>query len=417
MVSSSRAVHRCDILGVGAFSDMPDGLFRSYLSPAYIAAQAQVATWMTEAGLQTHVDAAGNLIGRYAGATDGPPLIIGSHLDSVRDAGRYDGPLGIVLGIECVAELHRQGRLMPFPIEIYAFGDEEGSRFPVAMVTSRAVAGTLGAIDAEMMDAAGVTLEEAMAAYRKAIGAESGGGLHLEQARHGPALAYVEAHIEQGPVLESHGLAVGTVTGIAAQKRFSLTVTGQAGHAGTNSMALRRDPLAAAATMMVAAEELACAAGENHVATVGTLSVSPGAPNVVPGSVTFSLDVRAASDAACAILAEAIIDRFQSVAASRHVEIAHTLLHDLPASPCAAELIELMDGAIAAEGGKPMQLMSGAGHDAMILSSLCPTAMLFIRCRGGVSHNPAESVTSADTEIAQRVLLRFIENLGELHSA
>ena len=247
MVSGARAVERCDRLGLPPYSDSADGLYRAYLTPAYAASQQLVARWMAQAGMAVRIDAAGNLIGRYEGTGDGPPLIVGSHLDSVRDAGRYDGPLGIMLGIECVAALHDAGERLRFPIEIYAFGDEEGSRFPLAMLTSRAVAGTLDAQLTEPADADGVTLFQAMAAYGEAVGAAVPRDFDAyRQARHPGAFAYLEAHIEQGPVLEADGLALGTVTGIAAQRRFGIKVGGRAGHAGTTAMTLRRDALAAA---------------------------------------------------------------------------------------------------------------------------------------------------------------------------
>ena len=418
MVSGARAVERCDRLGLPPYSDSADGLYRAYLTPAYAASQQLVARWMAQAGMAVRIDAAGNLIGRYEGTGDGPPLIVGSHLDSVRDAGRYDGPLGIMLGIECVAALHDAGERLRFPIEIYAFGDEEGSRFPLAMLTSRAVAGTLDAQLTEPADAHGVTLFQAMAAYGEAVGAAVPRDFDAyRQARHPGAFAYLEAHIEQGPVLEADGLALGTVTGIAAQRRFGIKVGGRAGHAGTTAMTLRRDALAAAAAMILTAEQEALAAGGDRVATVGTVTAGPGAANVVPGSAMFTLDVRAARDADCAALADVIVARFGHIAAVRGVTLSVDALHSLPASPCDPQLMTLMDGALAAEGLPVRRLVSGAGHDAMILSALCPTAMLFIRCREGISHNPAESVLPEDADLAARTMLRFIKSLEDIYRA
>jgi allantoate deiminase len=406
MLFGGGAVARCDFLGVAPYSDTDDGLYRSYLSPAYLQAQTALRDWMVDAGMSVSVDAAGNMIGRYDGERDGPPLIVGSHLDSVRNAGRYDGPLGILLGVECVAALQREGRRMPFPIEIYAFGDEEGSRFPAAMLTSRAVAGTLTPDMLDISDTQGVTLSDALDRY----------GLSrddYETARHGPALAYLEAHIEQGPVLEARDLPVGTVTGIAAQLRYAVTVKGCAGHAGTNSMALRRDALAAVAIMISKAEAVAQAGADDLVATVGRLEVLPGAANVVPGEVRFTLDVRAGTNADRDDAARMILAGFESIAAARQVECSYEVLQDLASSPCAMPLIEAMDEAIEQTGRTPFRLVSGAGHDAMVMAALCPTAMLFIRCAGGISHNPAESVTNEDCEVALQVMLRFIDKLGE----
>jgi len=404
VASGARAVARCDELGVAPYSDAPDMLFRAYLTPAFAATQRAIAGWMQQAGMETRIDEAANLIGRYAGTGDGPPLIIGSHIDSVRDGGNYDGPLGVMLGIECVAALHAAGKRAPFPIEVYAFGDEEGSRFPASMLTSRAVAGTLDPADLEVGDRTGQSLDEALAPFELST-------LTYAKAAHGPALAYLEAHIEQGPVLESEGLAVGVVTGIASQLRYELTVTGRAGHAGTTTMSLRSDALTAAAEMVLAAERIARDAASDVVATVGRLIAGPGAPNVIPGRVGFTLDVRSLDPTRRNAAAEAILAEFEAVAARRGTALATEQVNDFAASPCDPELIGLLSAAF---GDQPQfSLPSGAGHDAMTMAALCPTAMLFIRCKGGVSHNPAEHVDPADVEIALQVMLGFIYALGD----
>jgi len=404
MVSSgTRAVERCRALGRAPFSDMEGGLYRAWLTPAYRAAREQVSAWMVEAGMTPRVDAAANLIGRYEGTAEGPPLIIASHLDSVRDGGFYDGPLGIMLGIEAVAAL--EGRRMPFPIEVIAFGDEEGSRFPAAMLTSKAVAGVLGAVP-EMADRDGVTLAEALAAFDSAPD-------RLVEARHPGALAYLEAHIEQGPVLEAEGLALGIVTGIAAQLRFAAVVRGLAGHAGTSSMPLRRDALAGAAEMVLAIEAIARADASDLVATVGRLEALPGAANVIPGEVRFTIDVRSGDEARRDSAAEAILAALPTIADRRGLSISVEPIHDLPASPCDPALMDLLEAALVAEGHPARRLVSGAGHDAMIMADLAPTAMLFIRCRDGISHNPSEDVTPADADAALAVMLGFITRLGD----
>ncbi|BBC73823.1 Zn-dependent hydrolase [Altererythrobacter sp. B11] len=396
---------RCDALGVAPYSDMQGGLYRGYLMPAYMAAQQALAGWMEQAGMAAARDPAANLIGRYEGTRpDAPALIIGSHLDSVRDGGRYDGPLGIMLGVECIAALHESGKRMPFPIEVIAFGDEEGSRFPAAMLTSRAVAGTLAADALDLTDAEGVPLANAgvdVATYLQAV------------REPGSALAYLEAHIEQGPVLEAEGLAVGTVTGIAAQLRYEVRVTGMAGHAGTTSMPLRRDALAGAAEMILLVERLARADESDLVATVGKIAARPGAANVISGQVSFMVDIRSGDPARRDRVAQATLTEFDRIATARGLALASTLIHDLPASPCNGDLMELMDAAIADAGQRPFRLVSGAGHDAMVMAALCPTAMLFVRCRGGISHHPAEHVEPADAETALRVMLGFITRLGE----
>ena len=406
VTGGARAVARCDELGVAPYSAEEGMLFRAYLTPAYAAAQRTIAGWMQEAGMSTRIDAACNLIGRYEGIRDLPPLIIGSHIDSVRDGGNYDGPLGVMLGIEAVAALSAAGKRAPFPIEIYAFGDEEGSRFPASMLTSRAVAGTLDPADLEVEDRTGQSLDEALAPFELST-------LSYIDAKHGPALAYFEAHIEQGPVLEAAGLPVGVVTGIASQLRYQLSVTGTAGHAGTTTMGLRKDALTAAAEMVLAAERMARDAASDVVATVGRLIAAPGAPNVIPGKVDFTLDVRSLDPARRNAAAEAILAEFATIAARREVALALEQVNDFAASPCDPALMEMLAASATALGQPDFRLPSGAGHDAMTMAALCPTAMLFIRCEGGISHNPAERVAPDDVEIAFQVMLGFLDRLGE----
>jgi len=405
MLGGARAVARCDELGKPPYSDSPTGLYRGYLTPAHRAAIDRVGTWMREAGMTTRVDPAVNLIGRYEGTGEGPPLIIASHIDSVRDAGSYDGPLGVMLGIECIAALHSAGRRMPFAIEVIAFGDEEGSRFPAAMLSSKAVAGTLHEVP-DMADREGISLATALGAF----GATPD---HMTEARHPGALAYLEAHIEQGPVLEADGLALGVVTGIAAQIRFAVVVTGQAGHAGTSSMGLRRDALTGAAEMVLAIETLAHEHGGDLVATVGKLETLPGAANVIPGEVRFTIDVRSGEETRRDHAAAAILAALPTIADRRGLGCTMVRVHDLPASPCDPRLMGLLEAALVDAGHPARRLVSGAGHDAMVMAALAPTAMLFIRCRGGISHNPAEHVDPADTAAALAVMLGFIEKLGE----
>ena len=421
----ARAVARCDMLGVPPFSDMEGGLYRGYLTPAHRAAIDRVGAWMAEAGMRVTLDPAANLVGRYDGAVPGAPtLIIGSHIDSVRDGGRYDGPLGIMLGIEAVDALNLGERRLPFAIDVVAFGDEEGSRFPAAMLTSKAVAGTLGADQLDVVDDEGVDLASALRRFHPAYDEMTGGGavvggealgisgFHNARRRACASFAYLEAHIEQGPLLEAEGLAVGTVTGIAAQLRYQVRVRGLAGHAGTTTMALRHDALAGAAEMVLAIERIARADASDLVATVGRIEALPGAANVIPGAVTFTIDIRSGDGARRDRAAETILAAITEIADGRRLILAIEKVHDLAASPCDPRLMELMDAAIADAGQPVRRLVSGAGHDAMVMAALCPTAMLFIRCRGGISHNPAEHVEPEDADIALRVMLGFIDRLG-----
>lgn len=424
MVGGARAVARCDELGVAPYSDALDMLFRAWLTPAFARTQDAVCAWMVEAGMRVQLDPASNLVGRYDGSDpDAPTLLIGSHLDSVRNAGRYDGPLGVMLGIECVAALHSTGRRLPFAIEVIAFGDEEGSRFPASMLTSRSVAGTLDPAALDVTDGEGVTIGAALRGFNADYDRVVAGDAVMASAplalstfmtaarKPGSVLAYFEAHIEQGPTLEAAGLPVGIVTGIASQLRHRLTFEGVAGHAGTTAMPLRRDALAAAAEVVLSAERQAFKGPDDLVATVGMIDAEPGAPNVIPGRVVLTLDVRALDPRLRDATARDILAEAQAAADRRHVTLTVERLQDLAASPCDPALTGLL-AAAARDAGQPgHHLASGAGHDAMVMAALCPTAMLFVRCRGGVSHNPAEHVDPADADVALKVMLGFIDRL------
>lgn len=402
-----RALERCDLMGAPPYSERADQLTRRFLTCAHAASLEALSDWMTAAGMSVRRDLAANLIGRYEGLTPtAPALMIGSHIDSVRNAGRYDGPLGVMLGIECVAALSATGRRPPFALEVIALGDEEGSRFPAAMLCSQAVAGTLDPASLAVTDREGVSLAEAMAPLGLAP------RRFAEAARpKGSVIAFLEAHIEQGPVLEAEGLALGVVTGIAAQLRLEARFNGVAGHAGTTAMGLRRDALAGAAEAVLAIETIAARQPGPVVATVGQMAVGPGAPNVVPGRAVFSIDIRAAGAEARNQAAAEIQDALRKIADRRGLGLEITKEHDLPASPCDPRLTDHLGAAIEALGLKQRRLASGAGHDAMVMAALCPTAMLFIRCAGGISHNPAESVDPADAGLALAAMLGFIDRL------
>jgi len=409
MPGGTRARIRCDILGQGAFTEMQGGLFRPWLGPAYRATVEQVGGWMVQAGMTWRIDAAGNVVGRYEGTQDNAPsLLIGSHLDSVHDGGRYDGVLGVMLGIEVVAHFHALDVRFPFALEVIGFGDEEGSRFPVSMLTSQAVAGRLTEIDPTLRDRAGQSVAQAMSAF----------GLDAARIadaarKPGETLGYLEAHIEQGPVLEAEGRALGVVSGIVAQKRFEITIEGIAGHAGTMAMALRHDALVAAAEAILAIERIGRGGAEDLVATVGRMAVLPGATNVVSGRVVMSLDVRAALAADRDEAAQAIGAELAAIAARRGVTIGLAEMQALAASPCDPVVTRALSNAVARVTGAPARhLASGAGHDAMVMADLAPTAMLFLRCRGGVSHNPAEAVLDADVDIALAAMVAFVETFA-----
>jgi allantoate deiminase len=398
-----RILDRCDILA--RCSEQADGLTRVFLSPEQRAASELVTSWMREAGLETHIDAIGNVVGRYEGEIPGRPcLMLGSHLDTVRDAGKYDGMLGVITAIECVGDLHARGRRLPFAIEVVGFADEEGVRFSVTLSGSRAVAGTFDRAGLDRCDAAGTPMRDALVAF----------GLDPERigdAAHKPTdvLAYAELHIEQGPVLEALGVPVGVVTAINGGNRFWIEVAGMAGHAGTVPMRLRRDALAAAAECVLAVERIAPRIAD-VVGTVGRIEVYPGAVNVIPGKARLSLDVRAPTDETRHAAVAAMHAEFDAIAACRGVALSLTPVWDARTATCSPQLQQQLADAIDAEGFSVHRLPSGAGHDGMAICAIAPIAMLFIRCTGGISHNPAEAVTLADVAAGARVLLRFIEH-------
>lgn len=395
---------RCGILAT--CTDEPGRVTRPFASDAMRRAHEYVSKWMTEAGMKVRRDNVGNLRGRYEGvAPDAPTLILGSHLDSVRNAGKYDGPLGVMVAIAAVQRLHDKGTRLLSAIEVLGFADEEGLRFASTYLGSRALAGTFEIADLARTDATGVTMAEAVRAF--------GGDPALigdDRWREGALLGYCEVHIEQGPALEARGLPVGVVSAITGQNRYAVTFAGVAGHAGTVPMEQRHDALAAAAEFVLVVEREA-RGRPGLVATVGQLQVQPGAVNVIPGQVDLSLDVRHADDATRAGAAEQILERANAIANRRKLALAVELISENVAVPCAPRLVSLLSQAVAGLGYEVVQLPSGAGHDAVPMSTLTDVAMLFVRCKGGVSHNPAESVTAEDVGVSMDVLDKFLELL------
>ncbi len=353
-------------------------------------------------------DNAGNLRGHYEGAgTGGATFLLGSHLDSVRDAGKYDGPLGVMVAIAAVQRLHDAGKRLPFALEVLAFADEEGLRFGSTYLGSRAVTGNFDLADLDRVDAGGITMREAIRAF-------GGDPDRIDEDRWsgGRLLGYCEVHIEQGPVLEARDLPVGVVSAISGQNRSSLVFKGEAGHAGTVPMDRRRDALVAASVFVQAVEGYG-AANTGLVATVGQLTVRPGAVNVIPGEVTLSLDIRHPDDAERAIASRHLLDIAAEIAKTRHIALAISQVGENPTVACSPRLVSLLSQSVGDAGHPVFQLPSGAGHDAVTISTITDVAMLFVRCKGGVSHNPAESVTTDDVAVAIDVLSRFLELLSQ----
>ena len=389
---------------LGAHSDSPQHYTRTFLTPAHRAAGALIARWMREAGMAVRVDAIGSVIGRYeAGDGGARTLLLGSHFDSVRNGGKYDGVLGVLVPIACVAELRRRRERAPLAIEVAAFSDEEGARFQTSFLASRALIGRFDTALLERRDADGVTLAQAL----QAAGLDPA---RVAEARVDPQriAAYVEVHIEQGPVLLDEGLALGIVSTIAGGSRHLVRVSGESGHAGTVPMARRRDALAAASEMVLALEKR-CSAGGSLVGTAGILRVRDGSGNVIPGEVEFTCDIRAADDATREAAERDVFAAFDGIARRRGVQLSFDRTHQVHAVPCAPWLQDRLEASVARVGIRPRRLPSGAGHDAMILAEVTDVGMLFVRCgAGGVSHNPAETVSAEDAGAAVEALLDFI---------
>ncbi len=387
---------------LAAISAEPGRLVRLFLTPEHRRAADLVARWMQEAGLAVTEDALGTVRGRWG---DGPRLLIGSHIDTVIDAGRYDGPLGVVAGILAARHFIQSGSKLPFGIDVLAFGDEEGSRFPATLSSSSACAGVFEEASLRLADGKGITLGNALKAYGKNL-ADIASAAYAR----GEAAAYVEVHIEQGPVLEAKGEPLGVVTAIVGQSRVRVTVRGKAGHAGTVPMAMRRDAIAGAAEMVLALERLAREQGtDGMVGTVGRIEVSPGAVNIIPAQATFTVDLRSLTDSIrLAALAE-FRREAERLATARGLRVSFETFHEVGTVHMAPALREVLAASIAGLGHTPVALPSGAGHDAQIMARLCPSAMLFVRCRGGISHHPTEFASVADMGQAIAALIGCIE--------
>jgi allantoate deiminase len=400
--TATTVMERCELLG--NISEEPGRLTRPFGSQAMREANDIVSSWMRMAGMTTRFDEIGNLIGRYEG-TGEKTLIFGSHLDTVRDAGRYDGQLGVMVALACVQQLHNRGERLPYAIELVAFADEEGLRFGTTFLGSSVYAGAFDESRLNLEDRNGVTLRDAVRAF-------GGDPDALEGRGNGDLLGYCEVHIEQGPVLEREDLPVGVVTAINGQSRVRAGFVGKAGHAGTVPMEGRRDALCAAAEFVLEVES-AAKAEPGSVATVGEISALPGAVNVIPGEAEHSLDLRHPEDAARERLRDHLEHRAGEIAASRGCELRWQLRQQTPAVPADPELSVLLERAVEDSGVAVHRLPSGAGHDAAQMAALTSVAMLFVRCEEGISHNPAESVRREDVGAAIEVMSRFLTLLAQ----
>jgi allantoate deiminase len=388
-------IARCQSLA--ECTEEPGTITRTFLSPPMREVHARIGRWMAEAGMNVTtdvtVDGAGNLRGRRGG--DGPPLYIGSHLDTVPNAGMFDGILGVMMGIELADA--------KFPVEVIGFSEEEGVRFGKPFLGSRAFMGDFPAELLALQDRRGVTVERAIREFgldpRRAATADFS------------ALGYLEFHIEQGPVLESRNQPVGIVESIVGQSRMTVSFTGRANHAGTTPMNLRQDALAGAAEWVQSVERSARAV-PGLLATVGRLEVVPGAANVIPGYVRASLDVRHASDESRKQAVGSMLQAADEIGARRGLTVSVEAHLDQPAVAMDARLTALLEQAVEACGLPVCRMSSGAGHDAMVIAPKIPSAMLFLRSPGGISHHPDEQVLVEDVASALEVGRAFLERLA-----
>lgn len=401
---AARVLARCEELA--QLSSIDYGVCRTYLTNEHKQCNQLVQQWMQEAGMIAWEDQAGNCWGRYD-TSDSPQeasVILGSHLDTVVNSGKYDGILGVLCAIEIVDNFSRNNIQLPCALEVVGFADEEGTRFGATLLGSRAVAGTWDSAWFDLLDAQGVTLSSAMDNF----GLQPG-DVFLADRSKDKLQAYLELHIEQGPVLEGQDLPVGIVTSIAGARRFIFRLEGMAGHAGTVPMSMRRDPLIAAAHIIIEIEKIA--QRNNIVATVGKIESFPGAVNVISGACEFSLDVRSGQDNSRDHSVQQIQKYIHDTCTERNIKCVTNEIHNASAVKCASWIQRLSEQVLMEQGFTPTSLMSGAGHDAMAFDGVTDIGMLFLRCAGGVSHNPAESVTQDDVHVGLTVFSDLIQRV------
>ncbi|MFK7855050.1 MAG: allantoate amidohydrolase [Granulosicoccus sp.] len=397
---------------LAAISEAPDNLTRRFATAEHRKANDLATQWMLELGMSVHEDAIGNVRGRYEGQVPGgKAILVGSHLDTVIDAGRFDGMLGVLSAIACVQTLYEQDIRLPYAIEVVCFADEEGVRYQSTFLGSRAMAGTFDPALLDKVDKDGISMASAIEQF-----GHSTSQLQLAACSAEEFVGYLELHIEQGPVLEQKNIPVGVVKAISGATRLMIKLRGVAGHAGTVPMSSRQDALVAASQCVLAVRET-CSGKEDLVGTVGAMDVSPGAGNVIPGSVNFSVDIRAADDPVRIEAVDSVLEQIQQIASAQKVEIEILRTHDAESVHCDAHLIAQVSAAIEGQGHPLVVLSSGAGHDAAAMAHITPVCMIFVRCKGGVSHNPAESVTTEDAGCGAQLMLDSLVRIASEHNA
>jgi len=400
-----RALHAvAECRHLATMTEEPGRITRRFLTPPVHDVHAHFGSRMHAMGMSTRVDAAGNLRGVWQPqGLSGKRMILGSHIDTVPDAGAFDGILGVTLALELVGIAQEDA--LPLAIEVIAFSEEEGVRFGVPFIGSRAVAGRFDSALLALQDTSGTTMEAAIREFGLNPGEINAAALDDE------TLGFLEIHIEQGPVLESEGLSVAAVTGIVGQSRLKVDFIGQANHAGTTPMHLRRDALAGAAEWVVEVEQQALRT-EGLLATVGKIVTTPNAGNVIAGREQLILDVRHPHDAARLNAVDSLLSAANAIAERRTLALQSTCTLDQPAVSMDERLTAYLSESMEVEGFPGKRMPSGAGHDAMVMAGRVPAAMLFLQSPGGVSHNPAESVRDEDVEAALRVGRKFLERMA-----
>lgn len=400
---------------LAAISESTDGLTRRFASVEHRRANNLVANWMADAGMSTKEDAIGNIVGRYEANSDAnssnesganaKAIMLGSHLDTVIDAGRFDGMLGVLSALACVETLHENSIRLPYAIEVIGFADEEGVRYQSTFLGSRAVSGEFNAGVLDRIDTDGIRFSDALTTFGQ-------DATRIPSAKRSPdeLLAYIELHIEQGPVLEVEDQAAGAVSGIAGATRLNIMLEGLAGHAGTVPMNLRQDALAAAA-QCIALVEQQCHGHAGLVGTVGRINVQPGAGNVIPGNAQFSIDIRAQDDDLRTNKVDFLLAEMTNLCKERNIKIEIDRMHDASTVTCSDHILMNIEQALIDEGIRPIVVPSGAGHDAAAMAAITPVGMVFVRCKGGISHHPDESVTDSDARQGANVLFRTVQNL------
>lgn len=396
---------------LATISEDATGITRTFGTDAFLAGRRRVQVWMELAGLQTRVDAIGNVRGRLVSPNAGAKtFVIGSHIDTVVNAGKFDGPMGVLMGLDLVMRLIRSGRSLPFHLELIAFSDEEGVRFHTTYLGSKVVAGSFAKALLDKQDATGTSLFEVLQTMGSTITDLPSDALAPDD-----WLGYFEIHIEQGPVLYERHVPVAVVTAIAGQRRIEITFTGMTGHAGTVPMAMRQDALCAAAGFVLAVEQFALTHKDNLVATVGKLTVVNAASNVIPGEVICSLDIRSNDadllETACVALRELAV----SIGDNRPISVNWNLVQETAPVVCDTDLMNRLARSIQESGYEVIPLVSGAGHDGVPISRVSPIAMLFVRCFNGISHNPLEDVELDDMAAALGVADTFLDSMIEYY--